>query len=229
MMREPQSLNDSALPRERLLELGAEQLLTTELLAIVLGTGGVGMSVLAFSQHLLEQCGGIRGLLERSPRQLCQQPGIGIARATRLLASAELGRRCSQHNLIRKQTLCDPSDASQFLSLKLRHYRQEVFACLFLDNQHRVLAFEELSRGTVDSAHVHPREVLIRCLEHNASAVIFSHNHPSGIAEPSAADRHITVRLMQTLSLVDIRVLDHIIIGDGQWTSLAQKGWLAAD
>ena len=122
--------------------------------------------------------------------------------------------------------LSDPSASAKFLKSKLALYEHEVFACLFLDNRHRVIAFEELFRGTIDGASVYPREVVKRCLANNAAAVIFAHNHPSGVSEPSAADRAITLRLRDALALVDIRVLDHLVIGEGEPTSLARRGWI---
>jgi DNA repair protein RadC len=119
-----------------------------------------------------------------------------------------------------------PDDTRRFLSAQLRHHPYEVFACLFLDNRNRVIAFEELFRGTINGASVHPREVMRRTLEHNAAALILAHNHPSGVAEPSHSDRQLTERLKQALELVDVRVLDHIVVGDGQQVSFAERGWL---
>jgi len=131
-----------------------------------------------------------------------------------------------EESLVRGAALSNPQDTSRFLILSLRHYQREVFCCLFLDSQHRFLASEELFLGTIDSASVHPREVVQRCLHHNAAAVIFAHNHPSGVAEPSQADRQITERLQAALGLLDIRVLDHVVVGDTGTVSLAERGWL---
>ncbi|MDX1590313.1 MAG: DNA repair protein RadC [Oleiphilaceae bacterium] len=213
-------------PRERLLRQGVAHISHAELVAVLLGTGRRGVPAVELARQLLVRHGSLRALLERSPRQLCQEPGLGPARAARLAAAVELGRRCLAETLSRDTALARPSDAGQFLSARLRHYRQEVFACLFLDNRHRVVAFEELFRGTIDGAAVYPREVVRQCLEHNAAAVILAHNHPSGVAEPSEADRAITRRLGEALALVDVRVLDHLVIGDGHWSSLAERGWL---
>ena len=213
-------------PRERLLLQGVAHVSHAELVAVLLGTGRRGVPALELARELLARHGSLRGLLERSPRQLCQEPGLGPARAARLTAALELGRRCLAETLSREAALARPADAGQFLSARLRHYRQEVFACLFLDNRHRVVAFEELFRGTIDGAAVYPLEVVRQCLEHNAAAVILAHNHPSGVAEPSEADRAITRRLTEALALVDVRVLDHLVIGDGHWASLAERGWL---
>ena len=132
-----------------------------------------------------------------------------------------------EHKLMRSgEALTDPAASARYLKARLAAYPYEVFACLFLDNRHRVIAFEELFRGTIDGASVHPREVVRSCIKHNAAAVIFAHNHPSGIAEPSAADRAITQRLKEALELIDVRVLDHFVIGSGTPTSLAQRGWI---
>jgi DNA repair protein RadC len=144
----------------------------------------------------------------------------------RLQAALELGRRYLEAELRGRETLTDPELSARYLKSRLSAYPYEVFACLFLDNRHRVIAFEELFRGTIDGASVHPREVVRRCLVHNAAAVILAHNHPSGVAEPSSADRAITLRLRDALVLIDVRVLDHFVIGDGVPTSLARRGWL---
>lgn len=143
-----------------------------------------------------------------------------------LKASLELGRRYLEQTLKRDNPLNSPEMTRHFLMSRLRAYPYEVFACLFLDNRHRVIAFEELFTGTIDGASVHPREVVRRSLAHNAAAVIFAHNHPSGIAEPSQADKHITRRLTEALGLIDIRVLDHFVIGDGESVSFAERGLL---
>lgn len=131
-----------------------------------------------------------------------------------------------EERMMRGETLSDPTASARYLKAKLAGYPYEVFGCLFLDNRHRVLAFEELFRGSIDGCAVHPREVIRRCLHHNAAAVIFSHNHPSGLSEPSAADRAITKRLKEALDYVDVRVLDHLIVGSGVPTSMAQRGWI---
>ncbi|PZU16635.1 MAG: hypothetical protein DI589_27045, partial [Shinella sp.] len=150
----------------------------------------------------------------------------GPARACQLSAALELGRRHLAAGLERGDALTDPAAAGRYFAQRLRHRPQEVFAVLFMDNRHRALAFEELSTGTVDSAEVHPREVVRQALAHNAAAVIIGHNHPSGNPEPSAADRAITARLQQALALVDIRLLDHFVVGDGAPVSLAARGWV---
>jgi DNA repair protein RadC len=213
-------------PREKLLSRGAGTLSDAELLAIFLRTGSRGKTAVDLGRELLGRTGGLRQLLDMPLPRLRSQPGLGSARLAQLLAALELGRRYLQAELLREHSLTKPEDAGRFLMSQLRHHRHEVFACLFLDNKHRVLAFEELFRGTIDGAAVYPREVVRQALEHNAAALILAHNHPSGVAEPSEADRSITRRLVEALGLVDIRVLDHLVIGDGSWVSLAERGWL---
>lgn len=213
-------------PREKLLSAGAATLSDAELLAIFLRTGTRGSTAVDLGRALLQQAGCLRQLLDLPPSRLRRMPGLGNARLAQLLAALELGRRYLAAELTRDQGLTRPEDAGRFLLSALRHRRQEIFACLFLDNKHRLLAFEELFSGTIDGAAVYPREVVRRALEHNAAALILAHNHPSGVAEPSDADRTITQRLVKSLALVDVRVLDHLVIGDGGWVSLAQRGWL---
>ena len=213
-------------PREKLLQRGPTALSDAELLAIFLRTGLPGLSAVDLARELLQQFGGLRPLLEADRERFCQGKGLGDAKFVQLQASLELSRRHLLATLQRGDTLSSPQDTRHYLSARLRGYRQEVFACLFLDNRHRVLAFDELFFGTVDGASVYPREVVRRCLEHNAAAVILAHNHPSGVAEPSRADEQITQRLKEALSLIDVRVLDHMIVGDGEITSLAERGLL---
>ena len=211
-------------PREKLLQQGAQSLTDAELLAIFLRTGVSGKNVVELARDLLQGFNGLRPLLEASLDDFCSHHGLGPAKYVQLQAVLEMGRR---HLLARLQTgeaLTSPQLAQQYLVTQLRHHDHEVFACLFMDNQHRVLAFEPLFRGTIDSASVYPREVVKRALAHNAAAVIFSHNHPSGVAEPSSADERITEKLKQALALIDVRVLDHFIIGNGETVSLAERG-----
>ena len=175
---------------------------------------------------LLLAHGPLRSLLERPPAELAELPGLGPARAAHLAAALELCGRYLAAGLERGEALADPGAAGRYFAQRLRGHPSEVFAALFLDTRHRALAFEELFRGTVDGAEVHPREVVRRALAHNAAAIIVGHNHPSGSAEPSAADRAVTARLKQSLALVDIRLLDHFVIGDGAPVSLAARGWV---
>lgn len=216
----------SERPREKLLSQGASQLSDAELLAVLLGSGRRGGNAVELGRALLTARGGLRPLLESPVTTLRQLPGLGDARTAQLLASLELAQRFLAAEIQRGDGLSRPEDAGRYLLARLRSQRQEVFACLFLDNKHRVLAFEEMFRGTIDGAAVYPREVVRRALEHNAAALILSHNHPSGVAEPSDADRAITRRLADALALVDVRVLDHLVIGDAGWVSLAQRGWI---
>lgn len=216
----------SERPRERLLAQGAEALSDAELVAIFLRTGLPGKSAVDLARELLVRFGGLRALLEAPPAEFCRSPGLGLAKYAQMQAGLEMARRHLAEQIARGDVLSDPGATRRFLQLRLRHQPHEIFACLYLDNQHRVLDFEELFRGTLDGASVYPREVVKAALRHNAAALIFAHNHPSGIAEPSTADRSLTRRLREALSLVDIRVLDHLVVGDGEVVSLAERGWL---
>ncbi|MGR9115315.1 MAG: RadC family protein [Gammaproteobacteria bacterium] len=213
-------------PREKLLQRGAAALTDAELLAIFLRTGVRGKSAVDMARELLDEFGSLRDLLDASQQRFCQSNGLGAAKYTQLQAVMEMARRHFNEILQRGDALTSPDITRAYLSAQLRGYSYEVFACLYLDNQHRVIKLEELFRGTIDSASVYPREVVKRTLHHNAAAVIFAHNHPSGISEPSQADRHITDKLRQALDLFDIRVLDHFIIGDGPPYSFAEHGLL---
>ena len=213
-------------PREKLLSQGAAALSDAELLAIFLGSGLRGRDAVATARELLNAHGPLRALLELAPTRMAELPGLGPARACTLAAALELGNRHLAAGLERGEALTDPGAAGRYFAQRLRGHTHEVFAVLFLDTRHRALAFEELFRGTVDGAEVHPREVVRRALLHNAAAAIVGHNHPSGSAEPSAADRAVTARLKQALALVDIRLLDHFVIGDGAPVSLAARGWV---
>lgn len=213
-------------PREKLLSRGADALSDAELLAIFLGSGLRGRDAVQTARELLHGHGPLRALLDRDAAALAALPGLGPARACLLRAALELGQRHLAAELERGAALTDPAAAGRYFAQRLRHRPQEVFAALLLDNRHRALAFEELSSGTIDSAEVHPRELVRRALALNAAAVIVGHNHPSGNSEPSLADRAVTVRLRQALELVDVRLLDHLVIGDGPPVSLAARGWL---
>ncbi|KLD63561.1 RadC family protein [Dyella japonica] len=210
-------------PREKLLARGCGALSDAELIAVLLGSGVVGKDAIALARELLVVSGGLAALLS-DPGDTLRLRGIGPAKRARLIAALELARRTLAEQLTDRRPLGNPRESGSYLSAKLRYLPYEVFGCLFLDNRHRVLAFEELFRGTVDSANVHPREVVRACLRHNASAVILAHNHPSGVAEPSAADRTITRQLRDALELVGVRVLDHLVIGSGEPVSMAMLG-----
>ncbi|HEY5851950.1 MAG TPA: DNA repair protein RadC [Lysobacter sp.] len=213
-------------PRERLLAHGASVLSDAELLAIFLGSGLRGRDAIATARELLQSHGPLRALLEQPPTALARLPGLGPARACLLAAALELGHRRLEADLERGVALDDPASAGRYFAQRLRGLTREVFAVLFLDTRHRALAFEEMFRGTIDGAEVHPREVVRRALAHNAAALIVGHNHPSGNPEPSAADRALTARLKQALSLVDLRLLDHFVIADGPPVSMAARGWV---
>ena len=213
-------------PREKLLERGAEALTDAELLAIFLRTGVAGRSAVDLARDLLDGFGGLAPLLGAERARFCAAAGLGDAKYAQLKAVLEMSRRYLAENLRRGEALSCPADTFAYLRARLASYPYEVFACLFLDNRHRVMAYEELFRGTIDGASVHPREVVKLALARNAAAVILAHNHPSGVAEPSQADELITGRLREALALVDIRVLDHIVVGDGACVSFAERGLL---
>ncbi len=214
-------------PREKMLLRGATALSDAELLAAILGTGSAGRSVLQLACELLQRFGSLPGLLAASCEEMSAVPGMGVARYALLQASLELARRYSLGRLQEPgAVLTSPEHTRRFLHCHLRDASREVFSCLFLDSQHAVICCEDLFWGTLDGAAVYPREVVKRALQLCAGAVIFSHNHPSGVAQPSVADRRITERLQAALALVDVRVLDHIIIGSGEHFSFADDGLL---
>lgn len=213
-------------PREKLLARGPAALSDAELLAVFLGSGLPGLNAIELGRVLLQKHGGLRGLLALPLRDLQRERGIGAARCARLQAALELAQRHLAAGLERGEALSDPTRAGHYFHSRLRDHPHEVFACLFLDTRHRPIAFEELFRGGIDGAEVHPREVVRRCLAHNAAAVMLGHNHPSGVAEASQADRAITRRLVEALALIEVRVLDHFIVGDGPALSFAARGWL---
>ena len=217
---------DAGRPREKLMELGARALSDAELVAIFLRTGVRGRPVMELARELLARFEGVRGLLEAPDKDVIAAPGIGIAKYAQLRAALELTERYLQCGFERGEAITDPGMTRRYLMGKLRRYTREVFACMYLDNQHRLIKYEELFFGTIDGASVHPREVVKRALEHNAAAVIFAHNHPSGVAEPSQADQRITDRLKSALLLVDVRVLDHMVVGDREVVSFAERGFL---
>lgn len=211
-------------PRERLLDNGPESLSDAELLAIFLRTGRKGISAVDLARELLTAFDGLRGLLEADRATFSARPGLGDAKFAQLQAVLEMGRRHLWQSLSRGPALTSPLQTREYLAARLRHEPHEVFACIFLDNRHRVIRFEELFRGTIDGAAVYPREVVKKALAHNAAAIIIAHNHPSGITEPSQSDETLTRRLREALNIVDIRLLDHLVIGDGHPVSLAERG-----
>ena len=211
-------------PREKLLERGAHALSDAELLALLLGSGMRGRSSVELARTLIADFGSLRKLLNAEGSHCLAQSGIGPARYAILKAAVELARRHFREALALGPAFAAPDATRTFLLAQLRDRPYEVFCCLYLDSRHRLIAFEELFRGTIDRAGVHPREVLRQTLMHNAAALIFAHNHPSGVLEPSQADELITRRLKEALALVDVRVLDHFIVGDGQCYSFSEHG-----
>ncbi len=213
-------------PREKPLKRGADALSDAELLAIFLRTGVKGKTALDLARELITEFGGLLPLLKADCEKFCRARGLGSAKYVTLKAGLELGSRYLAASLEERDALTNPDQTRDYLKTRLRGYPHEVFACLFLDNRHRVIRYHEMFSGTIDGASVHPREVVKRALEHNAAAVILAHNHPSGIGEPSRADKALTHRLKDALALVDIRVLDHVVIGDGEAVSFAERGLL---
>jgi DNA repair protein RadC len=211
-------------PREKLLAKGAAALSDAELLAILLRTGTAGRSALDLARDVLNHFQSLRKLIASDLQQFCCEPGLGPARFAELQAAAEIARRQLSETLRSGPSLSSPRATRDFLSAKLRDLEHEVFCCLFLDKRHRLIQFEEMFRGTIDGASVHPREIVKIALQRNSAAIIIAHNHPSGVAEPSQADELITQRVKEALALVDIRLLDHIIVGDGHCVSLAERG-----
>jgi DNA repair protein RadC len=211
-------------PREKLLGRGADALSDAELLAVFLRTGIRGKSAVDLARDLLTRCGSLSALCAASARDLCQLPGMGQAKYAQLQAVMEMARRALREKLASGNALNSPSAVRDYLRMKLQALPHEVFVVLFLDAQNRVIGSEELFRGTLTQTSVYPREVVKRALHHNAGAVIFAHNHPSGVAEPSHADETLTQALKQALALVDVRVLDHFIVAGSGVLSFAERG-----
>jgi DNA repair protein RadC len=214
----------SERPREKLLRQGAQSLSDAELLAIFIGSGTRSRTAVDVGRELLDRFGGIRNILNANQDLLCQCNGLGSARYALLQASKELGKRYHGEKLLRQGTLSSPRQVSDYLIRQLRDRQREVFVVIYLDNRHRIIQYEELFTGTLSGASVHPREVVKNVLFHNAAAVIIAHNHPSGIAEPSQSDTLITRKLQKALKLIDVALLDHLVIGDGDYVSLSDRG-----
>lgn len=215
-----------ARPREKLLQRGPAALSDAELLALLLRTGVQGKNVVQLAQELVDRFGGIAGLLHSGAEALETVKGLGPAKRAEILAVVELARRALAQPLKERPLFDTPQAVAQYLRLHLGHKPHEVFAVLFLDNRHRLLALEELFRGTLTQASVYPREVVLRALHHHAAAVVLAHNHPSGVAEPSRADEALTQTLKAALALVDVRVLDHFIVTAHDCRSMAALGLL---
>lgn len=212
-------------PREKLLKFGAASLSDAELLAIFLRVGVKGKSAVELAQDLLDEFGSLHDLLNAEQTRFCKAKGLGEAKYVQLRAVLEMAHRHFESGLSKGNALTQPEAVAQWLSLQIGHSDREIFGVLLLDQQHQVISFKPLFFGTINESSVYPREVVKTALEHEAAAVIFAHNHPSGDATPSLADIELTHRLQQALNLIDIRCLDHIIIGDhGRWSSLAQLG-----
>lgn len=213
-------------PRERLLELGAARLSDAELLALLFGSGTRGCSAVEVARRLLTACGDLRGLLARPLADLPPGLGIGAARYATLQAAAELGRRAQAQALRRGGAIAAPVDVQRAFRARLRDAEHEVFSAMFLDARHQVIAVEDLFHGSQTGAAVYVGVVVKRALRLGAAALVVAHNHPSGIAEPSHADRELTERLRAALALVEVRLLDHVIVGDADCLSFAERGWL---
>ncbi|KGD79675.1 MULTISPECIES: RadC family protein [Tatumella] len=213
-------------PREKLIRHGAEVLTDTELLAIFLRTGLAGMGVMALSEMLLKQFGSLYALMSAGEDDYLAVRGIGKAKMTQLQAVAELGRRYFQAQMEAGNLLESPQITLNYLSSQLAHQEREIFVVIFLDNQHRVLSVQKMFSGSLSSVEVHPREIAREALKFNAAALILAHNHPSGHAEPSLADKEVTGQIQNVCMLLNIRLLDHLVIGKGQYVSFAERGWL---
>ncbi len=213
-------------PREKLIRHGAEVLTDIELLAIFLRTGLAGMGVMALSETLLKQFGSLYSLMTAGEEDYLAVRGIGKAKMTQLQAVAELGRRFFQAQLEAGNLLESPQITLNYLSSQLAHQEREIFVVIFLDNQHRVLSVQKMFSGSLSSVEVHPREIAREALKFNAAALILAHNHPSGHAEPSLADKEVTGQIQNVCMLLNIRLLDHLVIGKGQYVSFAERGWL---
>ncbi len=216
----------AARPREKLLSHGAASLADAELLALLLRTGIKGLGVLQLADAVLQRFGGFRGLLSADVSDLGKVKGLGPAKRAELAAVIEMARRSLSQRLAETPVFESPDQVKHYVQLQLGGLQHEVFAVLFLDSQHRLLALEEMFRGTLTQTSVYPREVVRRAMACNAGAVILAHNHPSGLAEPSRADEFLTQSIKAALALVDVGVLDHLVVGHGMVVSFAERGLL---
>lgn len=213
-------------PREKLLSQGVAALSDAELLAIFLRTGIKGSSAVDLARTLIQQFGSLRGLFAASQSEFCQGKGLGVVKYVQLQAVIEMSKRYLSESLNRTQVFESAQQTRLYLSSQLRDEPNEVFAVLLLDSQHRMIAFKKLFFGTINAASVHPRVIVQKALENNAAAMILAHNHPSGVAEPSQADQQITQRIKKAMDLIDVNVLDHFVVGDGECVSFAERGLL---
>jgi DNA repair protein RadC len=213
-------------PREKLLQYGVEALSDSELLAIFLRTGVIGMNVMELAEKLLAHFGSLSALMTAQSSALLPFKGLGLAKFAQLSAVSELTRRCYSQRLVGCQVLKDPTMTQEYLQVLLASQEREVFCVLFLDNHHRVIRHKQMFTGTISSVEIHPREIVREAMKVNAAALILAHNHPSGKAEPSFADREVTEQVINACQLLDIRVLDHLVIGHGEAVSFAERGWI---
>lgn len=217
---------EALLPREKMQRYGIESLTDVELLALFLRTGTREKNVLRYSQDLLRHFGSLYGLLSATEKAITQIDGMGIAKYAQLKGIAELARRYFSLRVLSEDSLLSPEMTREFLQSQLADEEREIFVVIFLDNQHRVLKHSRLFSGTLSHVEVHPREIVREAIKVNAAAVILAHNHPSGHAEPSKSDRLITERVVKCCQFMDIRVLEHLIIGRGEYVSFAERGWI---
>lgn len=213
-------------PREKLLARGEQSLSDAELVAIFLRTGIRGLSALDIAKQLLDDFGGLKNLLQVPLLTLSSRNGIGRSKYATLLAAQELGRRCLTHPVEQGETLNSSTKTQSFIAGRLRHHTSEVFACIFMDLHYRMIRFDELFHGSIHEAVVYPREIVRRGLLYNASRIVLAHNHPSGAAEPSDADKLVTANIKQALTLVDMTLVDHIVVGQTKTFSFAENGLL---
>jgi len=216
----------SARPREKLLALGPAALADSELIALLLRTGFKGCSVLQLADNLLTEFKGLDGLLKATSGDLRRIKGLGPAKRAEIVAVMELARRSLKRELTQRPVFDSPTHVKDFLQMQLGGHEREVFAVMFLDAQHQLVLMEEMFSGTLTQTAVHPREIVKRAVEVNAAAVVLAHNHPSGVAEPSRADEHLTQTLIAALKLIDVKVLDHMVVGRSQVVSFAERGLL---
>lgn len=214
------------MPREKMMKLGIRSLTDVELLALFLRTGLRGTDVLTLAKEMLQHFGSLYGLLSADYREFRHVQGIGIAKYAQLKGIAELARRYYNVRVIEESAILSPEMAREFLQSQLAEEEREIFLVIFMDAQHRVINHSKLFSGTLSHVEVHPREIVREAIKMNASALILAHNHPSGCAEPSKADKLITERVVKCCQFMDIRVLDHLIIGRGEYVSFAERGWI---
>ncbi|PKH23576.1 hypothetical protein CIG19_09085 [Enterobacterales bacterium CwR94] len=213
-------------PREKLARYGAEALTDIELLAIFLRTGAAGKKVVELAKELLETCGSLQRFAHEQAADLLHIKGIGPAKHAQLRAIVELSQRIYRAQLMQQDALLSPQITKIYLQQLIQKETREVFVVVYLDNQHRMIETVQMFSGSVRSVEVHPREIVRGCLAHNAAALILAHNHPSGMAEPSLADKEITQQIVDACALVSVRVLDHIVVGRGHCVSFTERGWL---